>query len=122
MAGGCGLGPCLGLSSLQLLNPRHTLAKFLGTLRNETRSITNPSITAPLENGAQSQGVTSTIIIYIVSALCILLLAMGAILLGWKLWRKRHRMGAYQPNNEKEVRSWKSVSSNLKIPPEERLI
>ncbi|KAM8965533.1 protein crumbs homolog 3-like [Sarcophilus harrisii] len=101
MAGRCGLGLSLVLS-LQILNPRQSLAQFLGPFRNGTNGTGIAATTTPAENGAQAQGPVMAII-YIFSALFVLLLAMVVTVLGRKLREKRESTGTYQPSNEEQA-------------------
>ncbi|XP_023362713.1 protein crumbs homolog 3-like isoform X3 [Sarcophilus harrisii] len=89
--------------------------------RNGTNGTGIAATTTPAENGAQAQGPVMAII-YIFSALFVLLLAMVVTVLGRKLREKRESTGTYQPSNEEQVGSWTPVSCGLKLPPEERLI
>ncbi|XP_043832107.1 protein crumbs homolog 3 [Dromiciops gliroides] len=99
MASSPGLGLCLALS-LQLLNPRLTLAHKIVHTRNESYT-TIPSTTPP-PSGALSQGAV-TAIITVFSVLGILLLVVALVLLGRKLREKRQTEGTYRPSSEEQL-------------------
>ncbi|XP_031800783.1 protein crumbs homolog 3-like isoform X2 [Sarcophilus harrisii] len=91
-----------GMGRAHAIATRQSLAQFLGPFRNGTNGTGIAATTTPAENGAQAQGPVMAII-YIFSALFVLLLAMVVTVLGRKLREKRESTGTYQPSNEEQA-------------------
>ncbi|XP_074133068.1 protein crumbs homolog 3-like [Sminthopsis crassicaudata] len=78
----------------------HTIATRNGTDSAGIADI--DATTAAVENGAQAQG-SIMAVIYIFSALFVLLLAMVVTVLGRKLREKRESTGTYEPSTEEQA-------------------